>query len=72
MFVTFFVTVLFAPVILLRVCLCARLYVEAVLGREVCGSSPLLMTGTLGSLTMAKFLPLLYVPGLGDGLGVVL
>lgn len=35
------VIALFAPVSLFRVCQCAQANVEAVLGREVCGSSPL-------------------------------
>lgn len=41
--------VLFAPGILLRVCLCAQVCVEVVHGREVCGSSPLRTTGTSGA-----------------------
>lgn len=57
-----FVTVLCAPVVLLRVYLCAQVYVEAVF-RRVCDSSPLIMTGTLGPLTVAGFLPLLYTQG---------
>lgn len=52
-----------APVILLRVYLCAQVHVEAVLGK-VCASTPLLMTGMLDPLTEAEFLPLLYTLGL--------
>lgn len=62
-FFFFFVSVLCAPVILLRVYLCAQVYVEAVF-RKVCDSSPLIMMGTLGPLTVAGFLPLLCTLGL--------